>query len=450
MKDNCQDIRDKIAEALAGDAQDLARDEVATHLAACPDCRAYSEDLAKDDELLDVFAGSADETVSRLEVRVMQAIQAREGVEQAKDTRSRAWHRRPLFGFAMAAAAVLLLIVLLVLMDTTGGGSVVWADVIARVEEAQDFICRRIEKRSGEPPMEIIEYRSAAHGLRQDIYQEGSLQAVQYIIPEEKIMYALVHRDRTYMQSRLSAEQVAELQRQSNAREIVRNFRDHSYEELGRRRIDGVMAEGIEITDIKEWVGVFERGTWRLWVDVETQWPVRIELEGVAAGGSVRKTYTLKDFQWNPTLSAEDFDVVIPDNYKLIADLQQVVADEEHTIAGLRSYAKLVRGRYPSSLSLATAIAEAEKFIEKHDSYDEQAGRDIESLFELRSACNFYAELLTGDKEVAYFGDRVRASDFDRVLMRWKQDDGLYRVIYGDLRAETVDSTRLVELEKPR
>jgi hypothetical protein len=445
MKEDCQDIRDKIAEALADELQDRTSDEVAAHLATCPDCRAYSEDLAKDDRLLDVFASAADETVSRLEVRVLQAIQAGESVKDARETRG--WLRRPVFVFAAAAAAVLLLIVLMTLIDTTGGGSVVWADVIARVEEAQDFICRRIEKRSGEPPMEIIEYRSAAHGLRQDIYQEGSLQAVQYIIPKEKMMYALVHRDRTYMKSQLSVEQVDELQRQSNAREIVNSFREHPYEKLGRRRIDGVTAEGIEITDMKEWASIFESGTWRLWVDVETQWPVRIELEGVAAGGSVRKTYTLKDFQWNATLRADDFKVEIPDNYELIADLDQIVADEEHTIAGLRAYAKLLKGRYPSNLSFATAIAEAEKFLEKRNRYDEQAGRDIESLFEIRSACNYYADLLTADKDVAYFGDRVRASDFDRVLMRWRQNDGLYRVIYGDLRAETVDSTRLVELE---
>lgn len=249
------------------------------------------------------------------------------------------------------------------------------------------------------------------------------------------------------MQSRLSAEQVAELQRQSNAREIVKSFREHPYEELGRRRIDGVMAEGIEITDIEEWASVFERGSWRLWVDVETQWPVRIELEGISAGGSVRKTYTLKDFQWNPALTADDFRVVIPDDYELIADLDQVVADEEHAIAGLRSYARLLGDRYPSSLSLATAISEAEKFLEKHDRYDERAGRDLESLFEIRSACNFYVELLTSGKDVAYHGEDVRSGDFDRVLMRWRQDDGLYRVIYGDLRTETVDYTRLKALE---
>jgi hypothetical protein len=208
------------------------------------------------------------------------------------------------------------------------------------------------------------------------------------------------------------------------------------------------MAEGIEISDPSEWVGLFEKGRWRLWVDLETQWPIRIELEGTARGGAERKTYTLKDFQWNANLSPADFAVEIPDDYQLIADLEQVQANEEQTIAGLRAYAKLLAGRYPSALSLATAIAEAEEELDaRHDSYDQQAGQDLAALFKVRSACNFYRDLLTADRDVAYFGKEVSAQDFDRVLLRWRLEDGRYRVIFGDLRVDTVTAAQIAELE---
>jgi hypothetical protein len=37
--------------------------------------------------------------------------------------------------------------------------------------------------------------------------------------------------------------------------------------------------------------------------------------------------------------------------------------------------------------------------------------------------------------------------DADKVLMRWKVSDSEYRVIYGDLHAETVTPEKLAELE---
>ena len=65
----------------------------------------------------------------------------------------------------------------------------------------------------------------------------------------------------------------------------------------------------------------------------------------------------------------------------------------------------------------------------------------------IRNAIAFYVELDKADRDVAYYGDRVTPLDFDRVLLRWRLDDDSYRVVYGDLRAETVDPWRLGELE---
>jgi hypothetical protein len=41
----------------------------------------------------------------------------------------------------------------------------------------------------------------------------------------------------------------------------------------------------------------------------------------------------------------------------------------------------------------------------------------------------------------------VGPSDKDKVLLRWKLDDGRYEVIFGDLRFETVTAQRLHDLE---
>ena len=41
----------------------------------------------------------------------------------------------------------------------------------------------------------------------------------------------------------------------------------------------------------------------------------------------------------------------------------------------------------------------------------------------------------------------VGPGDKDKLLLRWKLDDGRYEVIFGDLRSETVTAKRLHALE---
>jgi hypothetical protein len=49
--------------------------------------------------------------------------------------------------------------------------------------------------------------------------------------------------------------------------------------------------------------------------------------------------------------------------------------------------------------------------------------------------------------DAAYYGQDITPKDKDKVLLRWKLDDGKYEVIYGNLRSETVTAERLRELE---
>jgi hypothetical protein len=42
------------------------------------------------------------------------------------------------------------------------------------------------------------------------------------------------------------------------------------------------------------------------------------------------------------------------------------------------------------------------------------------------------------DREPEYFGATVQPGESDAVLVRWKHDDQHMRVVYGDLRIETV------------
>ncbi len=55
-----------------------------------------------------------------------------------------------------------------------------------------------------------------------------------------------------------------------------------------------------------------ENAVGRMWVDVQTQLPVQIEVEGTADGKSVRR---LMEFQWSEAVPASVFEPNIPSDY---------------------------------------------------------------------------------------------------------------------------------------
>jgi hypothetical protein len=75
--------------------------------------------------------------------------------------------------------------------------------------------------------------------------------------------------------------------------EYIKRFMARPYKELGRSAIDGIEVEGIEVTDPPTKEGKLADGIGRMWVDVQTELPVRIEIEGTADGKTVRWLWNL-------------------------------------------------------------------------------------------------------------------------------------------------------------
>jgi hypothetical protein len=452
MNDRCSKYREGIAELLAGDLPSTEVAEVEQHLRECPDCSRFQQDLLEDDHLLTDFVRSVDDEVTRLEGLVMNTIDTVE----LKESRvvGVGWWGARLFQsrtmkFAAAAAVIVAIVAGANLLDRSGGSNMVWADMILQVEEAQDFICRIIQTNTADPrgEVEMIEYRSKEYGLRADIYRDGKLRAAMYMKPESNILYTIVHRDNTYALAELSEEQRKEMMDDSGAHGIVKFFRSFDFEEIGRKTFDGVVTSGIEIVDPAPLQAVMDESILRLWVDVETNWPVRIEFEMTAKGGDVRIERIMDDFHWNPKLTKDDFEFEIPEDYQLLGRVEAPRGDEKSAIESLRDYAKMTSGRYPSVLSYATAVYEAEDDFEKHKRSGADSQDILNSMTRIVDACAFFVELKKEDMDPAWYGDDVDIRDFDKVLMRWRLEDGQYRVVYGDLRTEDVSPERLAELE---
>jgi len=79
---------------------------------------------------------------------------------------------------------------------------------------------------------------------------------------------------------------------------------------------------------------------------------------------------------------------------------------------------------------------------------DEIGNKLVDFLMPIRGLGRFYSLLQYDKKDPAYYGKTVTPKDTDKVLLRWKVSDNEYRVIFGDLHAETVTADALAELEK--
>ncbi len=356
----------------------------------------------------------------------------------------------------LAAAAVIIIAVSLGLRIFNDSSGVAWAKVLDNVQKVQTYINRmKMTVRSPEGSQDVVMtfYRSTVYGIRRDSYYKGELISKLYIPAQGNKGVELVPREKKYVNAIFTDEQIKTIAEKNDPRAIVKEFMCcNRYTKIGQKIINGIDVEGIEVDHDEFGKTLFEKGKGRLWVAVDTDLPVLIELEGTSAGGSVQISLTIDGFNWNPGLQANDFEPNIPPDYTMMAqvDLSDSV---EAVVKGLRGFAKITEGKFPTNLDLMTVGTEIkDAFIalrqKQGKSLEEQPTQEeMENMLSIQGACLFYGNLVKEGKDVAYYGDTVTLQDGDKVLMRWKISDDQYRVVYGDLKVEDVSSDKLTELE---
>lgn len=362
----------------------------------------------------------------------------------------------------LAAAAVIIIAVLIGLnvIDVFPNGSgVAWGEVLNNVQKIKSCIHRmRLTVTTGPEKTQDINstlYRSTEYGIRRDSYFKDELISKLYIPAEGNTGVELVPSEKKYVEAVFTDEQIKEIAQKNDLKELVKEFmRYNNYTKLDSKTIDGIEVEGIEVDNEQFGAALFERGKGRLWVAVETDLPVLMELEGVSAGGSVQINMVVDEFDWNANLQASDFEPNIPSDYTVMAKVD-LSGSVEAVIKGLRGFTQITAGQYPSNLDIMTTSQEIrEAFIalrkKQGRSLDEKPTKEeMENILSIQGACMFYGKLVKENKDVAYYGDKVTAQDVDKVLMRWKISDNEYRIIFGDLSTLDVSAEKLAELEKP-
>jgi len=457
MTDECPKIQDQITEWINGILPAEQIRTVEDHLLTCPDCQGYRDALEHDGQMLSDYVQSVDELVARLEDRVLEKLKVEP--EQPKPS---IWSTIMSNRFTQFAAAAVIAIVGIAglyyffFTSTESGPGVAWGTVFEKVSKVTTYVNRlkmTVTGASEEPrEIEFVMYRSTEFGIRRDTYLKGELFTQMYVGSESRQGCEVIPSQKKYLRAVWTDEQLKEMREKNDPRKIAEEFSKFSYKEIGRKTINNIECEGIEITDPGFGKMMFENATGRFWVDIDNELPVRIEIEGDSSGGKIHTRLVMDEFQWDAHLTAADFEPTIPDDYEIIADVN--MSDTEQTLLkGLRGFAELSGGRYPSSLDLMTANAEIQvAFIVQRrlsgvDMETEPTKTELEKILAIQGSCMFLNKLQNDEKDPKYYGKFVTKENPEAVLIRWKREDDQYRVVFGDLQVGTVSVEQLEALE---
>ena len=402
--------------------------------------------------------------------------------EQAKQTKSglaqanlwRTIMKSPFSKLATAAIVAIACLIGLSLWRGTESG-IALADVLARIEQVSAYRYQCSGKMTSMDPnkpyssetrvtkLTSKEYGSKTKFERPDpnggwsTFQEGYI----FPFPEKKTMIMIMPKQKRYSRIELD-DRYAEFLWQINSDPSfwAKRILGCKYESMGRSIVDGIEVEGFRTTDPNILPGVRDVDN-KMWVDVKTRLPVRYDFRcaHVDKMGNKKEIEQIvyHNFQWDVPVDAAEFKPVIPDDYIGVVIKYPAHITEETAIQGLKLLVELL-GKYPETPNFdETVLRLAEKSETpaalrlkeeiKGLTEDQITNKLADFLVPIRGGARFYVLLVQDKKDPAYYGKIVTPKDADKVLIRWKLSDSEYRVIYGDLHAETVTPEKLAELE---
>jgi len=228
--------------------------------------------------------------------------------------------RSPMTKFAAAATIIIAVFLVLYLTNGPDMATVAWGEVVQNIEKIKCFTFQHkvsSKTNSGTPEetsddTERTTYVSAEYGIRHDVYNDGQLTGILYIPSTGIDVTYIMPVTKQYMIETMSEEYMK--QNQVSPVGMIKEFMSSEHIELGREKIDGVEAEGIEVNE-PGFYG-FESTVGRLWIDIETNLPVRMEIEGIR--GATETSIITYDFNWDTELDQSIFQLNIPDDYTLL------------------------------------------------------------------------------------------------------------------------------------
>ena len=455
----CPDAKDwdlLAVEALQGEQAE----SMLAHARTCRTCRAQFE-AARRDHIDRVRMYEAfDRGHDMLREQLMAALPDEAPRRFGADRLARGWAR--LGGYVMSlntttgrrAIAVLApaaCILIAVAIFLPPGQKSAFAAAIEHLERARTIVCRvtmpeGLKLHGMQFSAQGQLHMSDEYGSHSEMSMNGAVMIRQYA-PVTGPMLLIQPMTRTYMEVDASELGFAGMTEQSPDAFVRALFTltDDAATELGtdtveEREVIGYRIPGEKLGFPPPRDPEAEEAYAELWVDRETRLPARflVSMPILAQDTTLKMAYD--QFEWDVPLEADLFEPDIPEDYvKLEARLARPT--EAALMNALQRIRGLTGGRYPTSFDSISVLAELHPMITKAGmkQLDELGQTGIIELgMEISGGAMYYMKLVRDGHEPEYFGDTVTADDADQVLLRWKLDDGQTRVIYGDLRVETL------------
>ncbi|MFC1765918.1 hypothetical protein ACFL6U_28055 [Planctomycetota bacterium] len=134
--------------------------------------------------------------------------------------------------------------------------------------------------------------------------------------------------------------------------------------------------------------------------------------------------------------------------------------NEETAVKALEIFREM-RGDDPEELDIETLVGDLNRIYqsdlpgavalrEKVEAMtaDQRSQFSMNRIPPLRGLEDFYKSLVKDRRDVVYHGKSVKPTDAHLPLLRWRATDRQYRVVFGDLHAETISQEQLLVVEQ--
>jgi hypothetical protein len=250
-------------------------------------------------------------------------FQAQQEINRNAPILSEIWRitmKSPVTKLAMAAVFIIACLIGLFFWKGTGSG-IALAEVLERIEQVTAYQCQLNmtfkSKNTGERPIsQATILISQIFGAKITIEVDNPITGQKileelYMLPPQKTITTLMPNEKKYSQVELDEAYFKGWREEYDPRELVKQILTCEHKSLGRTNIDGIECEGFQ---------KLGPGELKIWVDVKTRLPVRMEGQVKLNEGKeneVQMNTLLHDCHWGMPVNAADFEPVIPDDYTL-------------------------------------------------------------------------------------------------------------------------------------
>ncbi len=334
MNPSCQQMQDLVADRVSGLLEDAAAHALEEHLRECAACQAYAQALQQEDERLAALVGGMGQAVARGKARAIAAVT--HGAP-SRQTGTISLRRRIMASKTVRLSAAAAAIGIVVFgawtflpssshPDSQNGrwwlGSAAWAQEVTAALDKVEVLTYR------EQPVIVGRYGSShVSGSWRKYYVARDRRRMDQYYNETKVSSRwYVPEGQDLVQTDVSYEYQCYTKRREKGgayqRDPVQRLRfyvqlmDKADRQLGTRTFEDRECVGFEISaskygsNPKEWVD-------RIWFDVKTKLPVRIETHGRPITNRPEETASeiLHHFEYHAKVPANLFTPVIPEGY---------------------------------------------------------------------------------------------------------------------------------------